>query len=1017
MELQLVDQLREKLEKAKLSRDDLQKVLPPSLFKRHRHEAPAYIPYSFQKQKLEAQARLNQPGVSVKPKIPRGQVKRYLKEFADAKEAGRFAHLPPEQLAKLEEEVTTAATDADKSKDLEEFLRAVREDQDFEASITKPKEIGQDLRSSTLIDTEDGPGTSEAREAQPIPSEGKFFTSQPTQEFEEPAPIEEVIPPPPTFPEDPWQAFIDYMASTEGSQDAHIVLGQEGHIIERGMHKGKGIAVLTSGGDSQGMNAAVRAVVRMGLYVGARVYFIKEGYQGMVDGGEHIAEAHWSSVSGIIHKGGTVIGSARCKDFRDREGRLKAAKNLVKHGITNLVVIGGDGSLTGANLFKQDWAALLQLLLKKGEITEEEKQSYSHLNIVGMVGSIDNDFCGTDMTIGTDSALHRIIEAVDAIAATAYSHQRCFILEVMGRHCGYLALVAALTSEADFVFIPENPPAENWREKICNKLQQERSMGQRLNIILVAEGAIDQQGETITANDVQKVIVDRLGFDTRVTVLGHVQRGGSPSAFDRLLGCRMGAEAVLALMEATSETEPCVISLDGNQSVRVPLMGCVLKTQAVARAMQDRNWEQAVQMRGRSFARNLETYKMLTRLKPPKVIEEGKGGLVRQNTIWDRDAILGGFNLGVMHIGAPACGMNAAVRSFVRNCIYRGDTVYGIHDGIDGLVEGNIQEMTWAEVTGWVGQGGAFLGTKRTLPEKHLDQVAARLREYKLHSLMIVGGFEAYHALLQMYEARGKYPEFCIPMVVIPSTISNNVPGSDFSLGCDTALNEITEICDRIRQSAQGTKRRVFVVETMGGYCGYLATLAGLAGGADAAYIFEEQFGIQELQLDVYHMAAKMAEGVQRGLVLRNEKANENYTTDFIFRVYSEEGKGIFSCRKNVLGHMQQGGSPSVFDRNMGTKMAAKAVTWLTDQMLAHRREDGSVFCDEASTAVLLGLQRRSYVFQPVIELKCQTDWDRRIPLNQWWLKLRPLLRILAKHEAAYHEEGITVKEVEEALD
>ncbi|KAG7163489.1 ATP-dependent 6-phosphofructokinase-like 2, partial [Homarus americanus] len=382
---------------------------------------------------MEAQARLNQPGVSVKPKIPRGQVKRYLKEFADAKEAGRFAHLPPEQLAKLEEEVTTAATDADKSKDLEEFLRAVREDQD----------------------TEDGPGTSEAREAQPIPSEGKFFTSQPTQEFEEPAPIEEVIPPPPTFPEDPWQAFIDYMASTEGSQDAHIVLGQEGHIIERGMHKGKGIAVLTSGGDSQGMNAAVRAVVRMGLYVGARVYFIKEGYQGMVDGGEHIAEAHWSSVSGIIHKGGTVIGSARCKDFRDREGRLKAAKNLVKHGITNLVVIG------------------------------EEKQSYSHLNIVGMVGSIDNDFCGTDMTIGTDSALHRIIEAVDAIAATAYSHQRCFILEVMGRHCGYLALVAALTSEADFVFIPENPPAENWREKICNKLQQARLNSSTIFIFIV----------------------------------------------------------------------------------------------------------------------------------------------------------------------------------------------------------------------------------------------------------------------------------------------------------------------------------------------------------------------------------------------------------------------------------------------------------------------------------------------------------------------------------------------------
>ncbi|CAL4171517.1 unnamed protein product, partial [Meganyctiphanes norvegica] len=373
-----------------------------------------------------------------------------------------------------------------------------------------------------------------------------------------------------------------------------------------------------------------------------------------------------------------------------------------------------------------------------------------------------------------------------------------------------------------------------------------------------------------------------------------------------------------------------------------------------------------------------------------------------------------GFNMGVMCIGAPACGMNAAVMSYVRNCVYKGDTVLGIHDGIDGLVEGNIHEIKWSEVTGWVSQGGSFLGTKRTLPQDQMDQVAARFREFKLHSLLVIGGFEAYHSVLQMYEARGKYPEFCIPMAVIPATISNNVPGSNFSLGTDTALNEITEICDRIRQSAQGSKRRVFVVETMGGYCGYLASLAGLAGGADASYIFEENFGIQELQLDVYHMAAKMAEGVQRGLVLRNEKCNENYTTDFIYRLYCEEGKGIFTCRQNILGHMQQGGSPSVFDRNMGTKMAAKVIGWMSEQLAKFRREDGSVFCDDANTAVLLGLQKRAYMFQPLSQLKLQTDFKHRIPVNQWWLKLRPLMRILAKHEAAYEEEAIIVKEAQE---
>ncbi|KAK9744020.1 Phosphofructokinase [Popillia japonica] len=360
------------------------------------------------------------------------------------------------------------------------------------------------------------------------------------------------------------------------------------------------------------MNAAVRSVVRMGIYLGCKVYFIKEGYQGMVDGGKHIEEARWSSVSSIIHKGGTIIGSARCKEFITREGQLKAAKNLVDKGITDIVVIGGDGSLTGANAFRRSWASLLDELLTKNLITQDQRKKYNHLNIAGLVGSIDNDFCGTDMTIGSDSALHRIIEAIDAIAYTAYSHQRTFIMEVMGRHCGYLALVTALAGEADYVFVPEDPVPVDWHQQLCSKLSQERATGQRLNIIIVAEGAIDRKGQPITAQQIRKVIVDNLHQDTRITVLGHVQRGGSPSAFDRILGCRMGAEAVMALMEATEESEPVVVTLNGNQAVRIPLMESVKRTQAVAQAMKEKKWELAVELRGYSFGRNLQTYKMLT---------------------------------------------------------------------------------------------------------------------------------------------------------------------------------------------------------------------------------------------------------------------------------------------------------------------------------------------------------------------------------------------------------------------
>ncbi|NXK04657.1 PFKAP protein, partial [Herpetotheres cachinnans] len=747
---------------------------------------------------------------------------------------------------------------------------------------------------------------------------------------------------------------------------------------------GKAIGVLTSGGDAQGMNAAVRAVVRMGIYVKAKVYFVYEGYQGMVDGGDNIVEVSWESVSSILQVGGTVIGSARCKSFRTREGRLQAAYNLVQRGITNLCVIGGDGSLTGANLFREEWSGLLEELAQKGKcIDEEAVKKYAYLNIVGMVGSIDNDFCGTDMTIGTDSALHRIIEVVDAIMTTAQSHQRTFVLEVMGRHCGYLALVSALACGADWVFIPEYPPEEGWEDSMCVKLSENRARKKRLNIIIVAEGAIDCHNKPITSEKVKDLVVQRLGFDTRVTILGHVQRGGTPSAFDRILASRMGVEAVLALLEATPATPACVVSLSGNQAVRLPLMECVQMTQEVQKAMDEGRFVEAVRLRGRSFENNLNTYKLLSHKKP------------------DAELPKTNFNVAVLNVGAPAAGMNAAVRAAVRVGITEGHKMFAVIDGFEGFARGKIKEISWGDVGGWTGQGGSILGTKRTLPAKYLEKIADQMRTNNINALMVIGGFEAYLGLLELSAAREKYDEFCVPMVMVPATVSNNVPGSDFSIGADTALNTITDTCDRIKQSASGTKRRVFIIETMGGYCGYLANMGALAAGADAAYIFEEQFDIRELQANVEHLTEKMKTSIQRGLVLRNENCNENYTTDFIYQLYSEEGKGVFDCRKNVLGHMQQGGAPSPFDRNFGTKISAKAMQWISKKLKETYRK-GKVFANTDDSVCLLGMRRRNLVFQPVAELKTETDFVHRIPKEQWWLKLRPLMKILAKYKTSY---------------
>ncbi|XP_034499980.1 LOW QUALITY PROTEIN: ATP-dependent 6-phosphofructokinase, platelet type [Ailuropoda melanoleuca] len=730
------------------------------------------------------------------------------------------------------------------------------------------------------------------------------------------------------------------------------------------------------------MNAAVRAVVRMGIYVGAKVYFIYEGYQGMVDGGRNIVEANWESVSSILQVGGTIIGSARCKAFRTREGRLKAAHNLVERGITNLCVIGGDGSLTGANIFRKEWSGLLEELAQNGELNKEQVQQHAYLNVVGMVGSIDNDFCGTDMTIGTDSALHRIIEVVDAIMTTAQSHQRTFVLEVMGRHCGYLALVSALACGADWVFLPESPPEEGWQENMCIKLSENRARKKRLNIIIVAEGAIDTQNKPITSEQIKELVVKQLGYDTRVTILGHVQRGGTPSAFDRILASRMGVEAVVALLQATPETPACVVSLSGNQAVRLPLVECVQMTQEVQKAMDERRFKDAVQLRGRSFESNLNTYKRLA-IKLP-----------------DDQIVKSNCNVAIINVGAPAAGMNAAVRSAVRVGIADGHKMLAIYDGFEGFAKGQIKEIGWGDVGGWTGQGGSILGTKRTLPGKSLEDIATQIRKHSINALLIIGGFEAYLGLLELSAAREKYEELCVPMVMVPATVSNNVPGSDFSIGADTALNTITDTCDRIKQSASGTKRRVFIIETMGGYCGYLANMGGLAAGADAAYIFEEPFDIRDLQSNVEHLTEKMKTTIQRGLVLRNESCSENYTTDFIYQLYSEEGKGVFDCRKNVLGHMQQGGAPSPFDRNFGTKISARAMQWISTK-LKEALGKGKRFMSDDSICVL-GISKRNLLFQPVAQLRKETDFEHRIPKEQWWLKLRPLMKILAKYEASY---------------
>lgn len=300
----------------------------------------------------------------------------------------------------------------------------------------------------------------------------------------------------------------------------------------------KRIAVLTSGGDAPGMNAAIRSVVRCGISKGWEVFGVKNGYQGLISG--LIEKMTTRDVGGILQKGGTILGSARCAEFETVDGRKKAIRNLNQLGIEALVVIGGNGSQTGNHALHE-----------------------MGFPVVGIASTIDNDLLGSDITIGVDTALNIALEAIDRLKVTASSHQRAFILEVMGRKCGYIALMSGLAGGAEAITLPE---VETDPEELATLIQQAYEHGKSHALIIAAEGAT-YNAMALTAYFQEHK--ERLGFSVRSTILGHVQRGGSPGAYDRILASKLGLGAVEAIDR-------------GEYGVLVGMIGGVVKTTPLA---------------------------------------------------------------------------------------------------------------------------------------------------------------------------------------------------------------------------------------------------------------------------------------------------------------------------------------------------------------------------------------------------------------------------------------------------
>jgi 6-phosphofructokinase 1 len=303
----------------------------------------------------------------------------------------------------------------------------------------------------------------------------------------------------------------------------------------------KNIAVLTSGGDAPGMNACIRAVVRTGIYNGINMFGVLQGYQGLINNNIDPMDAR--SVSNIIHLGGTILKTARCLEFKTDEGMELAYKNLQAHDIDGLVVIGGDGTFTGAKRFGEKFG----------------------IRVMGVPGTIDNDLYGSDFTLGYDTAINTVIEAIDKIRDTADSHDRLFFIEVMGRDSGCIALRSAISSGAEAVLLPEKETSLN---ELITQLETGASTKKSSSIVIVSEGHKDGG-----AYDVAKKVKERFNhYDTKVTILGHLQRGGSPSSFDRILGSRLGFAAVNELLK-------------GNTMQMVGLRGNDVKTTSLEEAL------------------------------------------------------------------------------------------------------------------------------------------------------------------------------------------------------------------------------------------------------------------------------------------------------------------------------------------------------------------------------------------------------------------------------------------------
>lgn len=365
------------------------------------------------------------------------------------------------------------------------------------------------------------------------------------------------------------------------------------------------------------------------------------------------------------------------------------------------------------------------------------------------------------------------------------------------------------------------------------------------------------------------------------------------------------------------------------------------------------------------------------------------------------------MRVAIIHVGVPAGGMNQATRSAVSCCLSRGHIPLAINNGFPGLCSndvdqpfGSVHEISWIEADNWVNQGGSDIGTNCTLPSDGYKETAKRFAYHRFDAIFIVGGFEAFTAASQLRKAREQFSAFKIPIIVLPATISNNVPGTEYALGSDTCLNSLVTFCDVLKQSASSSRRRVFIVETQGGTSGYISTNAALASGAVCAYIPEEGLNMDMLARDLqflrYSFSHDKGARADGKLILRNETVSQTYSTQVIADIFTEEAHGDFETRAAIPGYFQQGGNPSPMDRIRALGMAIKCIQHIESYAETPREQ---ISADEMSVSVI-GIKGSEMLFSPLggpdgLEAR-EANWGRRRPKKEYWLELQDIVNILS---------------------